>query len=69
MFTEAYDFADEQMDLYYLDLHSYREVSNETGYKFQVVHQSPQMLLIKNGTVVSHASHGAIMDIPLEKYV
>ncbi|WP_394748579.1 bacillithiol system redox-active protein YtxJ [Spongiimicrobium salis] len=69
MFTEAYDFTEEQLDIYYLDLHSYREVSNETGYKFQVMHQSPQILLIKNGTVVAHASHGAIMDVALEKYV
>lgn len=69
MFTGSYDFAETQMDLYYLDLHAYREVSNEVGYKFQVYHQSPQLLVIKNGTTVAHASHGAITELELAKYV
>lgn len=69
MFTEQYSLTEEQLDLYYLDLHSYREVSNETGYKFQVLHQSPQLLVIKNGTAVAHASHGAISEISLAQYI
>lgn len=69
MLTESYDFTEEQFDLYYLDLQSYREVSNETGYKFQVMHQSPQLMVIKNGIAVTHASHGAISEMPLEKYL
>ncbi len=69
MFTEAYAFDENQADLYYLDLHSYRDVSNETGYKFQVMHQSPQLLIIKNGVAVAHASHGAISDMDLERYL
>ncbi|WP_370390912.1 bacillithiol system redox-active protein YtxJ [uncultured Winogradskyella sp.] len=55
-------------DLYYLDLLSYREISNEVGYKFQVMHQSPQLLVIKNGIVVAHASHGAINEVNLLKF-
>lgn len=62
-FTGAFEFTPEEVDVYYLDLHSYREVSNETGYKFQVMHQSPQLLLIKNGMAVANASHGSINDI------
>ncbi len=69
MFTEAYAFDENQADLYYLDLHSYRDVSNETGYKFQVMHQSPQLLIIKNGVAVAHASHGAISDMDLERHL
>tara|TARA_R110002012_G_scaffold270678_1_gene455066 strand:+ start:230 stop:616 length:387 start_codon:yes stop_codon:yes gene_type:complete len=56
-------------DLYYLDLLNYRAVSDEAGYKFQVMHQSPQLLVIKNGVVVAHASHGAINELNLETYV
>jgi monothiol bacilliredoxin len=63
-FVSEYDI-DAKADLYYLDLLSYREVSNETGYKFQVMHQSPQLLVIKNGIVVAHASHGGINDMDL----
>ncbi len=69
LFAESYDFLENEMDLYYLDLHSYREVSDETGYKFQVRHQSPQLLVVKNGIAVAHASHGAITEIDLRRYV
>ncbi|WP_460219168.1 bacillithiol system redox-active protein YtxJ [Psychroserpens sp. MEBiC05023] len=60
---------DANIDLYYLDLLSYREVSNEVGYKFQVMHQSPQLIIVKKGVTVAHASHGAINDIDLERFV
>lgn len=68
-FVDLYDLTEKDLDLYYLDLLSFREVSNEVGYKFQVMHQSPQLLVIKNGTTVAHASHGAINDINLVQYV
>ncbi|GAB5562968.1 MAG: bacillithiol system redox-active protein YtxJ [Winogradskyella sp.] len=66
-FVSQYDLGT-NADLYYLDLLSYRYVSNETGYKFQVLHESPQLLVIKNGIAVTHASHGAINDLDLSKY-
>lgn len=69
MFKKGYDFSADQIDLYYLDLHANREVSNETGYKFQVMHQSPQLLVIKNGITAAHDSHGAISEIDLKKYL
>ncbi|MCB4797323.1 bacillithiol system redox-active protein YtxJ [Neotamlana laminarinivorans] len=67
-FIDAYNFSEDDFDLYYLDLLNYREVSNEVGYKFQVLHQSPQLLVIKNGTVMVHESHGAINGIDLKTY-
>ncbi len=69
MFTGGFNLSESSADIYYLDLHQYREVSNETGYKFQVMHQSPQLLVIKDGVVVAHASHGAISEVDLEKYL
>jgi bacillithiol system protein YtxJ len=69
MFTESYAIPESQMDLYFIDLHANRDVSNETGVKFQVMHQSPQLLIIKNGVTVFHTSHGAISDVSLEKYI
>lgn len=68
-FVGNYNFNEEQLDLYYLDLLNYRDVSNEVGYKFQVMHESPQLLVLKNGVVVEHASHGAINDIDLNRFV
>ena len=67
-FVEAYDL-DANLDLYYLDLLSYRDVSNEVGYQFQVMHESPQLLVIKNGVTVAHASHGGINDLDLLRFV
>lgn len=69
MFKQNYNFSANEMNLYFLDLHKNREVSNEVGYKFQVMHQSPQLLVIKDGAVVAHDSHGAIADLDLGKYV
>tara|TARA_R110000868_G_scaffold4211_15_gene26775 strand:- start:12090 stop:12482 length:393 start_codon:yes stop_codon:yes gene_type:complete len=68
-FKSTYEFTKDQADLYYLDLHSYRAVSNETGNKFQVMHQSPQLLIVKNGIAVANASHGSINDLELSKFI
>ena len=55
------DFEEDDVDLYYLDLLSYRNISNEIAERFQVFHQSPQMLIIKNGQVVHHSSHSEVV--------
>ncbi|NRB82452.1 MAG: bacillithiol system redox-active protein YtxJ [Winogradskyella sp.] len=67
-FSELYN-TDANADLYYLDLLNYREVSNEVGYQFQVLHQSPQLLVIKNEVAVAHASHGGIIDMNLNTLI
>jgi len=59
-FVKNYSIAEENVDLYYLDLLNYRSVSDEVGYRFQVMHQSPQVLVIKNGESVYNASHYGI---------
>jgi len=59
-FVRNYTVPVEDADLYYLDLLNYRSVSDEIGYKFQVMHQSPQVLVIKNGEAIYDASHYAI---------
>ena len=46
--------------LYFLDLIAFREVSNEVAYRFGVIHESPQLLLIENGSAIHTASHGRI---------
>jgi monothiol bacilliredoxin len=45
---------------YFLDLIAFREVSNEVANRFGIYHQSPQVLLIKNGNAIYEASHMAI---------
>ena len=45
---------------YFLDLLAYRAVSNEVAARFGVTHESPQLLLIRDGKSVYDASHSAI---------
>lgn len=55
-------------DFYLIDLLNYREVSSAISETFDVHHQSPQLLIIKNGDVVIHDSHGAINNMDLQQY-
>lgn len=68
MFTETYPLAPEEADLHFLDLHAYRNLSNEIAARFQVMHQSPQLLIVKGGETVHHSSHGAITEIDLTRF-
>ncbi|WP_163401098.1 bacillithiol system redox-active protein YtxJ [Flavobacterium fluviatile] len=58
-FEREFDLND-TVDAYFLDLIAYREVSNEIARKFNVYHESPQLILIKNGKAVYDVSHGSI---------
>lgn len=57
-FEREYDI--EEIPTYYLDLISYREISNKLAEDFSVEHQSPQVLFIQSGKCTYHASHNAI---------
>lgn len=50
----------EDMPLYFLDLIKYRELSGMVAQLFQVHHESPQLILIKDGECVLDQSHGGI---------
>mgnify|MGYP005995706045 CR=1 FL=1 len=67
-FVSSFDEELKDLKVYYLDLLNYREISNEIGYEFQVLHQSPQLLVIKNGEAIAHASHYDIAQIDLRKF-
>lgn len=56
-------WEDEEMaiaDAYYLDLISFREISNAIAEVFAVAHQSPQILIIKDGNCIYDNSHMGI---------
>jgi bacillithiol system protein YtxJ len=55
-----WNFSIDNIEAYYLDLLQYREISNELSDRFNVIHQSPQVLLIKDGACVFHTSHNDI---------
>ncbi len=52
---------------YFLDLLEHRDISNEIALRFGVVHQSPQLILIRDGKAVYDTSHSGIEVAALEK--
>jgi bacillithiol system protein YtxJ len=50
----------EHIQFHYLDLLQYRDISNKIAEHFGVYHQSPQILLIKNGECIFEETHSAI---------
>lgn len=52
--------APEGIDFYFLDLIRYRGLSNKIAEQFSVHHESPQLLLIRNGECVYDESHTGI---------
>jgi bacillithiol system protein YtxJ len=68
-FENTYAVPEEKMELYFLDLIEYRTISNEIAARFGVTHQSPQMIVLKNGKAVYNASHESINANDLEQFV
>lgn len=61
---KSWDFNVDDMKPFYLDLISFRNLSNAIAEKFGVYHESPQVLLIRNGECTYDASH---LDISIEE--
>lgn len=55
-----WNIDERQADIYYLDLIAYRSISNKVADDFGVSHQSPQILIIKNGQSIFDTSHNDI---------
>ena len=54
---------------YYLDLLNHRDISQEIATRFDVYHQSPQLLLIKEGKSIYDASHSDIDAVILKEKI
>jgi bacillithiol system protein YtxJ len=58
----------DSIDFYYLDLLGYRPISNKIVEDFFVEHESPQVLLIRDGQCIYDESHtGITMDDIVEQ--
>ena len=55
--------ASSDFEYYYLDIMKYRDLSNTIADTFNVYHESPQLLVIKNEQLISHASHFDIIEV------
>jgi bacillithiol system protein YtxJ len=56
-------------DFHYLDLINYRNTSNKVAQVFNIHHESPQVLVIKNGQCVYDESHMGINMADIEDVV
>ncbi len=54
---DDWDFTEDQLEAYYLDLLQYRSISKYIAETLEVYHESPQVLLIINGECVYDTSH------------
>lgn len=52
-----WNFGADEVEPYFLDVISHRAISNAVAQAFDVYHESPQLLLIRNGECVYDASH------------
>ena len=58
-FENEFDL-EEKVTSYFLDLLENRIISNEIATRFDVEHQSPQLILIKDGNAIYNVSHSDI---------
>ncbi len=59
----------DKVGFYLLHIQYNRELSNEIAYRLGIRHESPQILVIKDGRVVHHDSHGQISGISLSEWI
>ncbi len=60
MLEGEWDFAKDDIEFYYLDLLNFRYLSNEIAERFGIRHQSPQVIVVRNGYAVYDVSHHRI---------
>lgn len=65
-FEQQFD-SSSSVELYFLDLLNHRDISNEIAHRFNVIHQSPQLLVIKNEVVEAHDSHYDILEVDVSE--
>ena len=59
-FEKQIQNSDKIQSYYFLDLIANRQISNEIESRFDVAHQSPQLIALENGKAVYNASHQSI---------
>ncbi|GAA0873956.1 bacillithiol system redox-active protein YtxJ [Wandonia haliotis] len=66
---KSWDLEEGEVTPYFIDLIRFRDVSNKIEELTGVLHQSPQVIVIKNGEVIHQASHNGIKASQIKKAV
>jgi len=56
-FEKKFDFEAGEAKPYFLDLRAFRDISDEIATRYGIAHESPQIILIKQGRAVYYANH------------
>jgi bacillithiol system protein YtxJ len=59
-FEEQWSDLPDNVDLLFIDLLQFRELSNSLAEQLHVKHESPQVIVVRDGKTVYHASHDSI---------
>lgn len=57
-----------EIDFHFLDLIRHRSISNKIAADFNISHESPQILVIRNGVCIYDASHDNIQMDDLSRF-
>ena len=68
-FEKLFTTEHSNLKVYYLDLLNYRNISDEVGHKFQIMHQSPQLIVVRNEVSIHDASHNDITETNLTRFI
>ena len=68
-FRAHFTFSENEFGAYYLDLLNYRGISNDIAERFEVQHQSPQLIVVKNGKAIANSSHEGINELHLTNFL
>ncbi len=60
MLEREWNISNEILPIYFLDLLNHRSTSSEIANLYDVRHESPQVLIIKNGVCIYNASHSDV---------
>jgi bacillithiol system protein YtxJ len=67
-FDAEFNYPEEKIEWYLIDLLNHRDLSNEIASRYNVVHQSPQIVVIRNGKAVFNESHDSIAAEDLKQF-
>ena len=69
MLEMGWDDSIEHVDAYFLDLLKHRDVSGLIAEKLNIEHQSPQMLVLRDGKALSVSNHSDINVNKVKKHL
>ena len=68
-FDAEFNYPEDKIDWYLLDLLNHRDISNEIAQRYNVQHQSPQIIVVRKGKAVFSSTHDGIDAHDLKQFV